>query len=86
VLLEGGELRSRDVSESGVYFETAQPFSLGHGIKLSLVLEHVDPKGGLVVTCEGEIVRLDPLDGRIGVAVRFNSYELKQREGEMVAR
>jgi hypothetical protein len=82
VLVGGGEFRSRDVSESGVYFEAAQHFSLGHGIKLSLVLEHVHPKAGLVVSCEGEIVRLEHLAGRTGVAVRFNSYELKQREGD----
>ena len=75
VELEGGTGTTRDVSLSGVYFETDQSFAPGEQISLALVLERVSPGRPVRLECDGRIVRVTPVDRRIGVAVAFSSYK-----------
>src|SRR5208337_3300930 len=75
VELEGGTGTTRDVSLSGVFFETEQSFAPGEEISLALLLERVSPGRPVRLECEGRIVRVTRFDGRIGVAVAFSSYK-----------
>jgi PilZ domain len=79
--LDSAEGRTRDVSASGVFFTTQRPFSAGDPVRFALELEHADPAGVIQVTCEGEVVRVEPLPEVLGVAVRIRAYELSGPPG-----
>lgn len=74
VELDEGAGTTRDVSLSGVFFETDQSFSLGESIRFVLVLEHVHAGRPLRLYCEGRVVRVNRCDGQLGVAVAITSY------------
>ncbi len=76
VALENGQGVTRDVSASGVFFETALPLSPGNVINFSLELEHVDSIGPLRLHCRGRILRVERHDGKLGVAVAITSQVL----------
>ena len=75
VELEGGSGQTRDASASGVFFETDQSFSPGAPISLALVFG-----GGLRVQCEGQVVRVEPVGARVGVAIALMSYRFRDFE------
>ena len=60
---------TRDVSASGVFFETEATYALGSEIRFAVELG--TPGGRMVLKCEGEIVRIEPREARVGVAVRI---------------
>jgi hypothetical protein len=64
---------TQNISSSGVFFETDQVLSTGALIHFIVVLE---PVLGIPthLHCQGEIVRVERLDGKLGVAVSFTSY------------
>ena len=74
VELKHGTGLTRDISTSGVFFETDLSFLLGITFRFSLVLEYADPDGPVRLQCQGKIVRVEPREDKIGVAVRFTSY------------
>lgn len=74
VELDEGKGTTRDVSLSGVFFETDQSFSPAEAIQLALVLEHVHPGRPVRLHCEGRVVRVNREDGKLGVAVAITSY------------
>jgi hypothetical protein len=59
----------RDVSASGIFFETDSAYVIGSVIEVRLDLD--TPWGKVMVRSAGRIVRIEPHDGRVGVAVRF---------------
>ena len=65
---------TRDISASGVFFETDLSFPVNATLSFSLVLEHADPGGPVRLQCQGEVVRVEQREGKMGVAVRFTSY------------
>ena len=75
VKLEDGDGWTRDVSASGVYFETEAPLTVGAPIRFSMLLEHVYPTP-MRLECEGQIVRIERREGKLGVAAAMNSYRL----------
>ncbi len=75
VELEEGAGITRDVSLSGVFFETDQSFAPGEQIGLVLVLERASPGRPVRLQCEGRIVRVTRFDKRIGVAVAISGYK-----------
>jgi Tfp pilus assembly protein PilZ len=75
VELEGGTGITRDVSLSGVFFETDHSFAPGEEISFALVLERVSADHPVRLQCEGRVVRISRFDKRIGVAVAFSSYK-----------
>ena len=77
VELESGKGVTRDVSISGAFFETDQSLSPGASIGLSMLLEHVDPRGPLRLRCEGLVVRVEPRKSKVRVAVAFEEYRLE---------
>jgi hypothetical protein len=74
VELELGTGLTRDISASGVFFETGSLFPVGITISFSLVLEHADPGGLVRLQCQGEVVRVEQHEGKVGVAVCFTAY------------
>jgi len=84
VEMEKGQGVTRDVSASGVFFETALIFSLGDVIDFSLVLEHADSAGPLRVQCHGRVVRVEQCGGKAGVAVAVTSHVLDPSASRMI--
>jgi len=60
---------TRNVSASGMYFEAAMPYLIGNEIRFTVDLE--TPEGKRVLRCRGEIVRVKPRSGRMGMAVKI---------------
>ena len=82
VELDGGGGVTRDVSLSGVFFETEQWFAPGEPIRLTLVLERASPGQPVRLQCEGRVVRVERRQPelRLGVAVAIESYRFRTRE------
>ncbi|MGE5849385.1 MAG: PilZ domain-containing protein [Candidatus Methylomirabilota bacterium] len=74
VELDWGGGVTRDVSLSGVFFETEQWFAPGEPIRLTLVLERASPGGTIRVQCEGRVVRVVDSDTKTDVAVQITSH------------
>ena len=71
---------TRDVSASGAFFtfrdRPDRPLEIGARIRVGVVLEHGDPRGGPVaVRCEGTVVRVERAPEAVGVAVSFDAYQ-----------
>jgi hypothetical protein len=75
----GSKCVTRDLSSSGVYFETDGSFSPGQSIKFSIEMEYVYPDRPVMLQCEGRIVRIDKAEGMIGVAATIDSYSVVDR-------
>lgn len=69
VRLRRGRGVTRDVSASGIFFETDSRYAVGNVIEVQLDLD--TPWGKVMVRSEGRIVRIEPHKDRVGVAVRF---------------
>lgn len=67
---------TRDVSATGVYFETDANLTLGATIEFSVELD--TPGGKRVLKCLGQIVRTEALDHRVGAAVKILDSTLMQ--------
>jgi hypothetical protein len=82
VELEGGTGVTRDVSLSGVFFETNHFFALGEPIRLTLLLERATPGQPVRLQCEGRVVRVERRQPelRLGVAVAIESYRFRKPE------
>jgi len=68
VQLKNGTGITRDISTSGIFFETESAHSVGETIRLSLNFEHE------TLQCEARVVRVEPRNGQFGVAVELVSY------------
>ncbi len=79
VELDGGGGVTRDVSLSGVFFETEQWFAPGEPIRLTLVLERASPGYTIRVQCEGRVVRVVDSDMKTDVAVQITSHTFAQQ-------
>ena len=80
MLPDQSETRSeitRDVSASGMFYETEHVFPLGAPIRVVLPLERGLPEVSLRVLCEGRVVRVESREGKAGVAVAFTSYRFE---------
>lgn len=60
---------TRDVSASGLFFETDAGYSVGNKVRISLDLD--TPWGKVMLRSDGKIVRVESHDHKLGVAVRF---------------
>ena len=66
--LKNGTGITRDISTSGIFFETESAYSIGDTIRLFLNFEHE------TLQCEARVVRVEPRNGQFGVAVELKSY------------
>jgi hypothetical protein len=71
--MELGKGTTRDISASGVYFETAELLAAGAPIRFTLVLEHADPSP-LRVGYAGQVMRVEPRGTAFGVAAAITSH------------
>jgi len=82
VELERGSGITRNISTSGVFFETDQVFSAGALIRLILVLEEPTYPGTPIrLHCQGQIVRAEQHEEKVGVGVAFTSYRFEPLGG-----
>jgi hypothetical protein len=75
----GGKERqgqTRDVSFRGLYFLIEEDFAPGSPIEFILTLpREITMAGDVHIRCFAEIVRVEPHEGRRGVAARIDRYE-----------
>ena len=68
--------QTRDVSFRGLYFLSEETFAPGAPIEFILTLpREITMAGDVHIRCFAEIVRVEPNDGRHGVAARIERYE-----------
>jgi len=63
---------ARDINPSGMYIETEVsdvPYAPGSKINPTIRLNSF--RGKLMLMCDGEIMRIEPHDGEVGVAVKI---------------
>ena len=65
---------TKDVSASGMFYETEHALPLGAPIRAFLPLGQGVPELPVRVVCEGRVVRVETREGVVGVAVDFTSY------------
>lgn len=70
---------ARDVSPSGIYFEMESGATPGMCISFDIDFE--TPGGKLILSCLGEIVRVERRDSRMGVGVKILTSQLQPRNG-----
>jgi len=66
--------RTIDVSANGMLFETEQKLTPGERVALVFPLEHSGP--GARVTCDAEVVRVEPRGAVYGIAVTYEPIEI----------
>lgn len=66
---------THDISATGVFFETDGTYAPGNRINFSVELE--TPGGKLMLRCWGNIVRIEPHDKSLGVAVKIVESKLE---------
>ncbi len=75
VRLDQGTGITRDVSASGVFFETDVNYAAGSEINFSIELD--GPGGKMMLRCQGQIVRVEQRDGKVGVAAKIIESRLE---------
>ena len=76
IFLKNAEGITRDVSASGVYFWTSESMcALGELISFSVELKR--PEGRVMLKCQGDVVRTEPRNGMMGVAVKISDSAMK---------
>lgn len=71
---------TRDFSTTGVFFETDMEYALGSSIDLAI--EFDTPEGKLNLKAMGEIVRVQRIGTKIGIAVRMTEQKLQAAGGD----
>lgn len=69
---------ARDVSPSGLYLEMDE--SAEPGARITFEIGFDTPGGTLLLSCLGEVVRVERRAGRIGVGVRIVESKLQPRK------
>ena len=64
---------TRNFSTDGIYFITDQVLSVGERLELDMLLEHNSLGQVWRLHCEGEVLRVEPSAGKIGVAFAITS-------------
>jgi len=75
---DGGERQgqTRDVSFRGLYFLIDAEFEPGSNIEFVLTLpREITLAGDVHIRCFAEIIRVEPHNGRRGIAARIDRYE-----------
>ena len=76
VRLDRGTGVTRNVSASGVFFETNVDYAAGSEISFAIELDGLRGEK-LLLRCRGEIVRVESRDGKVGVAARIVASNLE---------
>ena len=68
---------TRDVSASGVYFETDHDLEPGTTLEFSFTLKNPDGPP-LLLSCKGEVVRVERRGAALGVAANITDWHLAE--------
>ncbi|HVZ47415.1 MAG TPA: PilZ domain-containing protein [Gemmatimonadaceae bacterium] len=63
---------ARDLSTTGLYFICEKPLQVGYQLTLTIQLDDTVADMPVKMECKGTIVRVEDMDGRIGVAVKLD--------------
>jgi hypothetical protein len=77
IQLDDGYGVLRNVSTTGVYFETAVALREGQPVKFVLEFPHF-PSGPISVTCIARVVRVEERGAMNGVAAEISSFEFRR--------
>ena len=76
VKLDRGTGVTRNISASGVFFETNLDYAAGSHISFAIELD--GPRGEkMMLKCRGEIVRVEHRNGKVGVAAKIVASKLE---------
>jgi hypothetical protein len=81
VNLGNADCITRDVSASGVFLESNGSFVAGE--RIDFAIEFDSPGGKLILKCNGEIVRVEDRNGKVGVAVKIVDSVMESAEGSI---
>ena len=77
---DGGVGVTRNLSPGGVYFIVSDTITAGQPIRFSLEFNMADAMTAeLYLECVGEVVRVEPMGTRMGVAVKITEARLERR-------
>jgi hypothetical protein len=83
-------LESLNVSQNGVYFATNSPIREGEAVEILLSMpEMITNEPTTEWRCTGHVVRVDRVnssDGKLGIGVQFDCYEVARMEELMSGR
>ena len=68
---DGSVGKTLNMSTSGVFLETDHSYLLGEMIRLSVVIQES------IVQCRGLVVRVEPQEGQLGIAVELEQYSFR---------
>jgi len=66
---------TRDISASGIFFETESEYMPGNSIDMTM--DFMTPTGKLQFKCQGVIVRVEQSGAKVGVAVKISDSLLR---------
>jgi len=78
-----GELtgETTEVSSKGIHFYTQQNVKVGTSVEFHMTLPHeITHAGPVRVRCMGRVVRAEPREDRVSVAVAIDRYEFMRSE------
>ena len=78
ILDDGSGAITRDLSPSGVYFETDGPLAVGSEVRFSLQFDN--PSGDLLFLCVARVVRIRDQNGRLGVGAQIVESRLERKD------
>jgi hypothetical protein len=78
VTLDGGEGVARNVSASGIYFETRLRFEAGEPLRFTVDYEP-SAGGTLKIHCHGSVVRIEKLAEIFGVGARIDEFDFRRK-------
>ena len=79
VVLPQGTGMARNISTSGIYFETELPLEPGAPLSFSVQFDD-SPGGPMRMQCEARIVRVEKKDGKVGVGAQIGSLRCERLE------
>jgi hypothetical protein len=78
--------RTRDLNSRGIYFHIPAKLATQSVIEIVMTLpSEMSPGGPVKVRCHGHVVRIDPEEDGIGVAVAIDRFEFLRRTTGMAA-
>lgn len=77
VRLETGDATARNVSASGIYFQTRMPVKSGTALRFTV---HFVPHEGapLLMHCRARVVRVEVIEGGFGVGAAIQHFTLER--------
>ena len=83
-LEDGTTATTRDISPSGVFFESESDLTVGTVLRFDLGFD--SPSGGLLVRCVARVVRVNQANGKMGIGAEIieSRLERKLTAGETV--